>query len=257
METHEDFLAPIYAEPEADEPRLAYMRWLLERGNPRGKFLELQYASYRGEELDGKALRRERKLFREHQVRWLGKTLEILRAPVFERGFLASASVCFASREHLDATRDATLSTLVEAAGPMNDIEALLFADRNVARLRPNLRALRRVRIEDHETDGVGRLMEVVAGSPQLQRVTLTPYGAAALERRGEELVFHLDAASASAWHARLAAVDGRGWTLEVTSSRYTERAHREDAQAAAPLASLRSFRYRYVQTTKPSTGSA
>ena len=42
MTEEDDFLANVVADPDADEPRLAYATWLEQRADPRGEFIRLQ-----------------------------------------------------------------------------------------------------------------------------------------------------------------------------------------------------------------------
>ena len=42
--TEEELLAAVFAAPDDDAPRRVYADWLLERGDPRGEFIQLQCA---------------------------------------------------------------------------------------------------------------------------------------------------------------------------------------------------------------------
>ncbi len=87
-----ELLAAIYADPDADAPRLVYADWLAALGDPRGEFISLQLArSGHG----GPPSERERELLARHADEWAG-VLHDVTSPlgrVFERGFLASVSV--------------------------------------------------------------------------------------------------------------------------------------------------------------------
>ena len=83
-----DLLRAIYEHPEDDQPRLVYADWLLERGNPRGELIQLQFARVRGSAPKGSATR-ERKLLDAGWKQWLGGIeLRIHKDGMrFERGF--------------------------------------------------------------------------------------------------------------------------------------------------------------------------
>jgi uncharacterized protein (TIGR02996 family) len=85
-----DLLAAIHDNPDADEPRLVYCDWLLERGDPRGEFIALQYKRHRGESLTPEQSRRERALLRERLRAWMGPLYAVtyVKHNTFERGFL-------------------------------------------------------------------------------------------------------------------------------------------------------------------------
>lgn len=93
-------LADIYANPDDDAPRLVYADWLLERGDPRGEFITLQFRA----DKDAAALKREKALLKEHGRKWLGALEPVVAAGTFEfrRGFLSKADKKFkASTESL------------------------------------------------------------------------------------------------------------------------------------------------------------
>jgi uncharacterized protein (TIGR02996 family) len=84
--TGDTLLAMIQAHPERDDVRLVYADALLERGDPRGELIQLQYRGGSGA--------RVRQLLSEHGRRWLGPLSQVIRAGFeFERGFLASCRV--------------------------------------------------------------------------------------------------------------------------------------------------------------------
>jgi uncharacterized protein (TIGR02996 family) len=110
-----ELLAAIHADPDADAPRLVYADWLSSLGDPRGEFITLQ-VERAGAGAGTRASERERALLRRHVDAWTGELHGVLGRDgrVFERGFLASASI-EASRvegELLDAGAWTTLHTL-------------------------------------------------------------------------------------------------------------------------------------------------
>jgi uncharacterized protein (TIGR02996 family) len=84
--TSDTLLSMIYADPARDDVRLVYADALLERGDPRGELILLQYRGGSGA--------RVRQLLTEHGRQWLGPLSHVIRAGFeFERGFLSSCRV--------------------------------------------------------------------------------------------------------------------------------------------------------------------
>jgi uncharacterized protein (TIGR02996 family) len=84
-------LEAIYADPDADAPRIVYADWLASLGQPRGEFISLQLARQPSDP----ASERERGLLARHGDEWTGP-LHAVTNPlgrVFERGFLTSVSI--------------------------------------------------------------------------------------------------------------------------------------------------------------------
>lgn len=83
-----DLLRAIHEHPEDDQARLVYADWLLERGKPRGEFIQLQYARAEGRAPKGSATR-ERKLLDAGWKEWLGGIDGLMHKDGmrFERGF--------------------------------------------------------------------------------------------------------------------------------------------------------------------------
>jgi uncharacterized protein (TIGR02996 family) len=87
-------LAAIYQAPRDDAPRQVYADFLLERGDPRGEFINLQLVrAAGGGTITGK--KRENALLRSYVDEWLGAIAPAIQKThrVFERGFLHSAHV--------------------------------------------------------------------------------------------------------------------------------------------------------------------
>jgi uncharacterized protein (TIGR02996 family) len=93
-----ELLELIYSAPDDDAHRLVYADWLLERGDPRGEFIVLQYKKER-EALDSRQAHRERQLLRDRGEAWLGPLAPVIdaRTMVFRKGFLAECQASFAS----------------------------------------------------------------------------------------------------------------------------------------------------------------
>jgi uncharacterized protein (TIGR02996 family) len=77
------------ASSEDDAAHLVYADWLLERGDPRGEFIQVQCALARTRDSDAqrKLRARERALIAKHHLAWIGVPLDPGVAWVFERGF--------------------------------------------------------------------------------------------------------------------------------------------------------------------------
>jgi uncharacterized protein (TIGR02996 family) len=117
----EALLEAIYADPDADAPRLVYADWLASLGNPRGEFIGLQLARQHG----APASDREQALLARHGDEWAGP-LHAVTSPlgrVFERGFLAAVSI----EARLDAERIAApeWATLRSLDGHVPELLAL------------------------------------------------------------------------------------------------------------------------------------
>ena len=92
--TGDHLLAQIYADPDADAPRLVYADWASARGDPRGELITLQFAR-RDRKPEAAAVRRERELLDLYMQRWLAPIWNAIRplSVRFERGFLAAATI--------------------------------------------------------------------------------------------------------------------------------------------------------------------
>jgi uncharacterized protein (TIGR02996 family) len=84
-------LEEVYRNPGLDEPRMVLADFLLEQGNPRGEFIQLQFQEETKNKVRGRAARLE-KLWTAHRSRWLKETpLVQPETAVFRRGFLSEA----------------------------------------------------------------------------------------------------------------------------------------------------------------------
>jgi uncharacterized protein (TIGR02996 family) len=225
-------LAAVYADPSNDEPRLVYMDWLVERGDPRGEYIGLQLARHRSSsgELQRKEARREQALYEAHLTEWLGELREIvavepqqaseLRAarnrwpvpPMFERGFLATATIrgdALAARTEL--ARDPSLGTVIELCG---DVDGIPCED------LPNLRRLR-PRAGGPNNELIG-WMDLVVRAPHLERIACNH---TAVVRRDGALVVRITAGHVvrrgeRSWFGGLYERSGAGWTIEFVTVR-------------------------------------
>jgi uncharacterized protein (TIGR02996 family) len=103
-ETAADLLRQIYANPDDDGLRQVLADRLGERGDPRGEFIMLQYASAGGTATRLQR-RRERALAKEHAEAWttpLTPTL-VKGSIVFERGFLTGCTLRIKTPDHMRA----------------------------------------------------------------------------------------------------------------------------------------------------------
>jgi uncharacterized protein (TIGR02996 family) len=76
-------LAKIFADPDADEPRLVYADWLIEKGDPRGEFIRLQIAD------DLSLAQKKNTLLKKHEKAWLAPIREHVRTWRWQRGFVS------------------------------------------------------------------------------------------------------------------------------------------------------------------------
>ena len=91
-------LAQIYASPEDDALRQVYGDWLIERDDPRGEFIALQFKQARGV-ATAEDDRRVAALLREHWWPWAGNLAGAIHRPEsrFEKGFLSTVKLGKAS----------------------------------------------------------------------------------------------------------------------------------------------------------------
>jgi uncharacterized protein (TIGR02996 family) len=91
MGIEDAFLHDILAHPDDDAPRLIYADWLDEHNDPRGEFIRIQCALAQLSDED--PLRwpleqREQELLREHEAKWLPKSIVGFGEYIFHRGFV-------------------------------------------------------------------------------------------------------------------------------------------------------------------------
>lgn len=128
-----ELLAAILAAPQDLGLRAAYGDWLIERGEPRGEFFQLQLQAAR-EPLSGARARRARALQARHQRDWLGLWLHaVLQNVRFAGGFLEGAELAQNSaadaggwRRAVEDERLATLRELRKGRGNARHYGAFL-----------------------------------------------------------------------------------------------------------------------------------
>jgi uncharacterized protein (TIGR02996 family) len=119
-QSEEALLAAIYERPFEDGSRLVYADWLLERGDPRGEFITLQFKRRAGglTEAEGK---REAALLKKHGRQWLGALAPVCSfgkgyaRTTFERGFLCRADIILSVGKKLEPLWRASEWRTVEA----------------------------------------------------------------------------------------------------------------------------------------------
>lgn len=111
--TGDALLAAVFAAPHDDAQRLVYADWLLERGDPRGELIQLQYKKLdRG--LDRQESKRERELLKTRSSDWIGPLSLVASDLSFARGFLDACTVSFRSAKQRAVIGDAHWSTVRE-----------------------------------------------------------------------------------------------------------------------------------------------
>lgn len=104
--------AAVYAASDDDGPRLVYADALLEKGDPRGEFITLQFEREK-RRLTHAERQREHALQAEHQTAWLGPLAltvdEWQDLALFRRGFVRTLAV--------DSSKPAVMKALVAAPG--------------------------------------------------------------------------------------------------------------------------------------------
>ncbi|MCA9625561.1 MAG: TIGR02996 domain-containing protein, partial [Myxococcales bacterium] len=87
--TEEALLAEIYDNPSEDGPRLVYADWLLERSDPRGELIMLQFKKAQGGKPSREDQKREKELLALHGDAWVDGMGVMKGGRLFEKGFLA------------------------------------------------------------------------------------------------------------------------------------------------------------------------
>lgn len=104
-------LAEIYAHPDDDAPRLVYADWCLERSDPHGEFITLQFKADKTKD----ELKREAALQKAHGTKWLGALASVtLKDVVFRRGFPSKVVARFKGQRDVEAAGDAPEWATVE-----------------------------------------------------------------------------------------------------------------------------------------------
>lgn len=104
-------LAEIAAHPDDDAPRLVYADWCLERSDPHGEFITLQFKPDKTRE----ELKREAALQKAHGAKWLGAIAPVtLKDVVFRRGFPSKVVARFKGQRDVEQAGDAPEWATVE-----------------------------------------------------------------------------------------------------------------------------------------------
>ena len=107
----EELYADVYANPDDDGPRLVLADALLERGDPRGELIMLQFKRRDGQ-LDDAGHSREKELLKKHAKQWLGPLAPVISwgkgyaGSTFERGFLSIADIILSAGNKLQLVLD-------------------------------------------------------------------------------------------------------------------------------------------------------
>jgi len=76
---HRELLAALWANPDSDEARLVYADFLLERGDPRGEYIQAVLKSWSTATT----------LFRKHEKEWIAPIRPYIRSWSWSRGFVS------------------------------------------------------------------------------------------------------------------------------------------------------------------------
>ncbi len=104
-------LAAIYANPDDDAARLVYADWCLERQDPHGEFITLQFKADKSKE----EVKREAELQKKHGVTWLGALAKVtLKDVTFRRGFPSKVVARFKGQRDVEQFGDAAEWATIE-----------------------------------------------------------------------------------------------------------------------------------------------
>ncbi|MGC4120970.1 MAG: TIGR02996 domain-containing protein [Myxococcales bacterium] len=168
-----------WSKPQDDGLRQVYADWLVERGDPRGEFIALQYARLSGS-LTREQEKREAELLALHRERWLGSLAAKVQvsAARFERGFAAEVNGA-----ETDGAREWSTVRAIHYAVPGD--ETPVMALERLLDIKDLNRFARRTRplpiAELHWAGGYGARMKEQLGQidrmpplPNLRRLDLT-----------------------------------------------------------------------------------
>ncbi len=140
MPLESKLLAAILAAPDDDAPRLVYADFLLERGDPRGEYIQLACAGRGSEAYD-----RQRALLAKLQKAWLAPIRPFIRSWDWSRGFVRrieaigakfveGAETIFSTTPLLDATltglKPPTLEKLAQT--PLGSLRSLVLSQQRI-----------------------------------------------------------------------------------------------------------------------------
>ncbi len=127
----------IYADPSDERAREVYADLLLDRGDPRGEFIQLQCLARR-QPLDAAQTRRMAALQREHAESWYGTLGPVLAGAGFSGGFLSRVRIKSGEDQRAAALASDPLWSTVEELD-VSDV----FDSRKAAVVAPHLARLR------------------------------------------------------------------------------------------------------------------
>ena len=183
MNEHAAFIEEILDHPHDDGPRMIYADWLVEQGDPRGEFIQLQCLreSLPKDDPQSRKLRtRELELLREHEDTWLGPVRDLAEKWEFRRGFVSA--VRLSTQKFLK-----TAGKLVRLA-PIDDLTLRVGGSR-VKKLAacPQLGQIRALTLKKLRLEDGG--MEILAASPHLSQIRALALQNAGLTDFGMEIV--------------------------------------------------------------------
>lgn len=104
-------LATISANPDDDAARLVYADWCLERQDPHGEFITLQFKANKTKEES----KREAELQKKHGAAWLGALAKVtLKDVTFRRGFASKVVARFKGQRDVEQFGDAAEWATIE-----------------------------------------------------------------------------------------------------------------------------------------------
>ncbi|MER2563611.1 MAG: TIGR02996 domain-containing protein [Myxococcaceae bacterium] len=104
-------LAAISANPDDDAARLVYADWCLERQDPHGEFITLQFKANKTKEES----KREAELQKKHGAAWLGALAKVtLKDVTFRRGFASKVVARFKGQRDVEQFGDAAEWATIE-----------------------------------------------------------------------------------------------------------------------------------------------
>lgn len=104
-------LAAIYANPDDDAARLVYADWCLERQDPHGEFITLQFKADKSKA----EVKREAELQKKHGATWLGALAKVtLKDVTFRRGFPSKVVARFKGQRDVEQFGEAAEWATIE-----------------------------------------------------------------------------------------------------------------------------------------------
>ncbi len=148
--TGQKLLGAVLADADDLESRLVFADWLVERGDPRGEFIQLQCALGRDKPFKGDPAllqARERKLLKTYAKAWLEPIRAFVRTWQWSNGFVSGVVA--------DATKFMSGRAVIFATTPLVDLEltALKPAQLKTLSTEPTTARLRRLNVGFQKLD--------------------------------------------------------------------------------------------------------